>query len=220
MDSDGNTLAYAAGGLVGFCVLVIVVVLVVRSTKAGKADDFVKGLAQIMQLRKMVGDRDALCAAIGFSPFMLPSGSTPEVYVGRLEGIDLRVGSVRWAPKGAAERTDAVAFVKLPRELVTKFELATEVWAQLSPIALAGHAASLPYAGGGSVRAGDPEAAIRLLGRDPQVEKRVHAIMTQSSQLGRVSNESVRGALDTSKPHEAVIDDIGYMIFVAKKLCE
>jgi hypothetical protein len=221
MDTDStSTLAFSAGGLVGLCAVVIVVVLVARSMRAGKAQDFVRTLAQIMQLRKIVGDRDAACAALGFSGFMLPPGSSPDVYVGRVEGCEVRIGSVRWAPKGQSERTTVLAFVKPPRDLATKFEAATETWALLSPLAMAGFAQVSPYLGTTSIRAGDPEAAKRILAKDPQLQKRVETILADHSQLGRIAHDGVRASLDPSKEPVAVIDDIGHLIFAAKKLAE
>jgi hypothetical protein len=151
---------------------------------------------------------------------MLPPGSTPEAYVGRVEGCEVRIGSVRWAPKGQGERTTVLAFVKPPRDLATKFEAVTETWTGISPIAMAGYAQASPFIGSTTIRAGDPEAARRILTKDPELQKRVEALLMDKSQLGRISHDGVRGSLDPSKEPVAVIDDIGHLIFMAKKLAE
>src|SRR5689334_15627575 len=97
---DSSTLWYAAGGLVGLSFTVIVVVLVVRKMKAGSSEQFVGALAEILQLRRVMGGRDGACAALGLPPFSIQSGSEPIAYQGKVAGVDAAIGGVHWSPKG------------------------------------------------------------------------------------------------------------------------
>jgi hypothetical protein len=215
---DSSTLWYAAGGVVAFSITVIVIVLVVRSASAGKAEAFVSALAQVLQFRKVIGGRDAACNALAVPPFSIAPGYEPIAYQGKVAGVDAAIGAVKWSPKGGSPRVTVVAAVRMPRELATKFEAVSSVWADVHPLAMAGYQHTAPFLGNGVIRSNDPDGAVRLVSRDPAMQRDVEYVVTNREGLGRVAHDNVRVVIDPSWEPVAAVEVLERIIKLVQKM--